>query len=155
MTRGPKASKRRKTSPLTTSIAAAEPLPADAYERRCAKIRDAWKQPQKNPSSLALLIRSDYPIKDIAALMRNLYRPRRRGKPGGAHWRWTLPLQLAAWLVGRLPRAERTDKAIADVIRILNGWAFRRGKRPLDSRPGSRDHERVKTLLRGSRRQRL
>jgi hypothetical protein len=126
-----------------------------ALRERERRLTEGWKNQPKNQSSLAWLIQSDYPIRDVATLLRGLYRPRRRGKPGGACWRWTRPHYLVAWLVENQPRAERTDKLITAKIRTINGWWIMRGKMPLDPEPGSRDHERVKALLHGSKRRRL
>jgi hypothetical protein len=48
-----------------------------------------------------------------------------------------------------------TEELITHWIKVINGWAFMRGRKRLDPRPGSRDHLRVVTLLRGSKRRRL
>ena len=118
------------------------------YEKR---LTEAWKASHQQ-SSLAILIQSDIPIKDIAAALRGECKSRRRGKPGGQHQRWQRPHYLVAWLA---ERSYRTDASITHWINVINGWAFMRGKPPLDPEVGSGDHERIKMLLRGSKRRRL
>jgi hypothetical protein len=147
------------------------------YEKR---IGEAWKQPPPQQSALAFLIKSDAPIKDVAAALLHQYEPRRPGKPGGPHLRWQRPHYLVAWLVERYQDDSlrlsddgmamaamtdiclspagiewSTDELITHWINVINGWAFMRGRPPLDAGPGSRDHERVRTLLRGSKCRRL
>jgi hypothetical protein len=136
---------------------------ARAYiERAFARLRhekeltEAWKNPPRLKSSLAVLIQDpDCPPKEIAVLLRRLCGPRRVGKPGGWHLRWRRPHYLAARLIESRPPSERTDNLITDAIRTINGWAFMRGRQPLDAAVGSRDFERVRTLLRGSKARRL
>jgi hypothetical protein len=125
------------------------------YEKR---LTEAWKKGPRQQSSLAVLIQSDTPIKDVAAALLHQYGPRRPGKPGGWHLRWQRPHYLVAYMVERTsPRRALhmvTDQFISRWIEAINGWAFMRDKTKLDPEPGSRDHERVKKLLRGSKRQR-
>jgi hypothetical protein len=125
------------------------------YEKR---LTEAWKKPYL-PSSLAILIHSDVPIKDVAETLRRQCEPQRQGKPGGRHQRWRLPHYIVAYLVERSERSPCTersrDESITHWINVINRWAFMRGKRPLDPEVGSGDHERVKVLLRGSKHRRL
>jgi hypothetical protein len=135
------------------------------YEKRLTEV---WKKPPRQQSALAFQVQSDVPIKDIAGALRYQCEPRRPGKPGGRHLRWQRQHYLVAWLVERGPTLPPevcceaaiashtgTDELISHWINVINGWAFVRGKRPLDPRVGSGDHERVKMLLRGSKQRRL
>jgi hypothetical protein len=132
---------------------------AAARRERDKRLAEAWKKLPRQESDLAILIRSDVPIKDVAVALRRQFEPQRQGKPGGRHQRWRLPHYIVAYWVERserAPCAERsTDESITHWINVINGWAFMRGKPPLDPVVGERDHERVKTLLRGSKRRRL
>jgi hypothetical protein len=150
---------------------------AAARRERDRRLDEAWKKPPRQQSALAFLIQSDVPIKDVAVALRRECESRRAGKPGGLRWR--LPHYLVAYLVERWRSRLRlsddgmamaamteiclppsgvewsTDELITYWIKYTNGWAFMRGKTPLDPEIGGRDHERVKTLLRGSKRRRL
>ena len=66
-----------------------------AWERACKETREAWRSPPQQ-SYLAILIRSDVPTKEIAALLHRLNAPLPEGKPGGAHTRWLRPHYLVA-----------------------------------------------------------
>jgi hypothetical protein len=129
-------------------------LAAAARRERDRRLYEAWKKPPRQQSALAFLIQSDVPIKDVAVALRREVEPRQRGKPGGRHLRWLRPHYLVAWLVEQSSNKYSTDALITWWINYING-AFMRGKPLLDLRTGSRDHERVKMLLRGSKRRRL
>jgi hypothetical protein len=77
-----------------------------------------------------------------------------RGKPGGAHWRWTKPHYLIAHFIEQ-SGAKRTDGCIRDWINTVNGWETMRDRQRLDPQPGSRDHGRIRELLRGPKSRRL
>jgi len=127
-----------------------------SWDERDQRLKEAWKTPPKPKSSLAMLIREpSVPIKRVADVLRAECAKRGRGKPGGAHLRWTQPLYLIAWFVESCPNNEPIDKRISKMIQDANGWAIMRDKRRLDHCAGSWDHERVKDLLRRSKRQRL
>ena len=130
-----------------------------ALREREKRLTESWKNhPPREMEALAWLMRSDHPIKDIAVLLRQMHRPRRRskpGKPGGRHLRWQRPHYLVAWLVESWPHAKRTDVEISSMISTVNSWHLMQGKRPLDPEPSKRDHDRVKTLLRESKDRRL
>jgi hypothetical protein len=121
------------------------------YEKR---LDEAWKTPPRQQSALAFLIRCNVPIVDVAAALRRECEPRRPGNPGGRYLRWQRPHYLVANLVEQSAWRSR-DESITNWINVINGWAFMRGKPPLDPAVGSDDHERVKMLLRGSKRRRL
>jgi hypothetical protein len=132
---------------------------AAARRERDKRLTEAWKKPPRQQSALAILIQSDVPIKDVAEALHRQFEPQRQGKPGGRHQRWRLPHYIVAYLVERSERSPCTersrDELITHWINVINGWAFMRGKPPLDPVVGERDHERVKTLRRGSKRRRL
>jgi hypothetical protein len=116
------------------------------YKKR---LTEAWKK--KPPQSgLAILIQQlDVPIKVVAEVLRREYPRRRVGRPAGR--RWESPHYVVAYMVKRTsPRQAPhmiTDEFISRWIEDINGWAFMRGKSPLDPEPGSREHERVPRLL--------
>jgi hypothetical protein len=122
------------------------------YEQR---LTNAWKKPYKARSSLAILIQDpDVPIERVAAVLCAECAKRGRGKPGGAHWRWTKPHYLIAWFIEQ-SGAEPTDAYISTWIDIANGWKMMHDRQRLDPQHGSRDVLRVRELLRGSKRRRL
>jgi hypothetical protein len=124
------------------------------YSERDQQLADAWKAPL-NQSSLAILIREpSVPIKHVADVLRAECARGGRGKPGGAHRRWTKPLYLIAYFIEQ-SGAERTDGCISAWIDKSNGWAMMQNQQRLDPQPWSRDHTRVRELLRGSKRRRL
>lgn len=129
---------------------------AAARRERDKRLAEAWEKSPRQQSALAILIRSDVPIKDVAEALHRQVEPQRQGKPGGRHQRWRLPHYIVAYLVERserLPCAERSrDELITRWINVINGM---RAEPLLDPVVGKRDHERVKTLLRGSKRLRL
>ena len=148
-----------------------------AWERACKETREAWRSPPQQ-SDLAILIRSDVPTKEIAALLHRLNAPLPEGKPGGAHTRWRRPHYPVAYLVEKAAAYERTaykawrlqqgegatdpapirhskDELISHWINVINGWHFMRDKPRLDPEVGSHDHERIKRLLREPRHLRL
>jgi hypothetical protein len=51
--------------------------------------------------------------------------------------------------------AKRTDGCIRDWINTVNGWETMHGRQRLDPQPGSRDHARIRELLRGPKSRRL
>jgi hypothetical protein len=125
------------------------------YSERDRRLAEAWKAPPKQESGLAILIRDpSAPIEHVADVLRAECAKRGRGKPGGAHWRWTKPHYLIAHFIEQ-SGAERTDGCISDWIDKVNGWAMMRNRKRLDPQPSSRDHTRVRELLRGSKRRRL
>jgi len=141
-------------------ISRQEPKETAAARREYEKwLTEAWKKKPRQPSCLAVLIQQpDVPIKDIAAVLRWQCAPQWAGKPFGPHLRWQRPHYLVAWLVELSSCAEQSkdkDESIRYWIKNVSRWAFMRGKTPLDPEPGGRDHERVKTLLRGPKRRRL
>ena len=82
-----------------------EPSTATATE----DLAEAWKVPLKQESNLAILIREpSVPIQRVADVLRAECAKRARGKPGGAHWRWTKPHYLIAYFIEQ-SGAERTD----------------------------------------------
>jgi hypothetical protein len=124
------------------------------YSERDRRLAEAWKAPPKRESSLAILIREpSVPIGRVADVLRAQFAKRGRGKPGGAHWRWTKPHYLIAWFIEQ-SGAERTDGCISAWIDRVNGWAMMHNRK-LDPQPSSRDHTRVRELLRGSKIRRL
>jgi len=125
------------------------------YSERDRRLAEAWKAPLKQESSLAILIREpSVPIKRVADVLRAECARRGRGKPGGAQWRWTKPHYLIAYFIEQ-SGAERTDGCISAWIDRVNGWAMMHNRQRLDPQPSSRDHTRVRELLRGSKRRRL
>ena len=117
----------------------------EIYSKRDRQLVEGWKAPVKQESGLAILIRDpSIPSKRVANVLRAECAKLPRGKPGGAHWRWTKPHYLIAYFIEQ-SGAERTDGCISVWIERINGWA----------QPGSRDHMRVRELLRGSKRRRL
>ena len=125
------------------------------YSERDRRLAEAWKAPRKQESSLAILIREpSVPIERVADVLRAQFAKRGRGKPGGAHWRWTKPHYLIAYFIEQ-SGAERTDGCISAWIDRVNGWAMMHNRQRLDPQPSSRDHTRVRELLRGSKRRRL
>ena len=125
------------------------------YSERDRRLAETWKAPRKQESSLAILIREpSVPIERVADVLRAECAKRGRGKPGGAQWRWTKPHYLIAYFIEE-SGAERTDGCISAGIDRINGWAMMRNRRRLDPQPSSRDHTRVRDLLRGSKRRRL
>jgi hypothetical protein len=120
------------------------------YKKR---LTEAWKK--KPPrSGLAILIKQfDVPIKFVAEVLRREYPRRQVGRPGGLHWE--SPHYVVAYLVNASPAKRRTDELITHLIKTINKGLAMRRKPPLDPEPDSRDHERVKRLLRRLKRQRL
>ena len=77
------------------------------YSERDRRLAEAWKAPLKQESSLAILIREpSVPIKRVADVLRAECARRGRGKPGGAQWRWTKPIEP------RLEKACLGDRAV-------------------------------------------
>jgi hypothetical protein len=125
------------------------------YSERNLGLAEAWKASPKLESSLAILIRDQsVPIKRIADVLRAECAKCGRGKPGGAHWRWTKLHYLIAHFIEQ-SGAKRTDGCIRDWIDTVNGWEGMRNRQRLDPQPGSRDHARVRELLRGPKSRRL
>jgi hypothetical protein len=125
------------------------------YSERDRRLAEAWKAPPKQESSLAILIREpSVPIERVADVLRAECAKRGRGKPGGAHWRWTKPHYLIAYFIEQ-SGAKRTDGCIRDWINTVNGWETMRDRQRLDPQPGSRDHARIRELLRGPKSRRL
>ena len=125
------------------------------YSERDRRLAEAWKAPPKQESSLAILIRDpSVPIERIADVLRAECAKCGRGKPGGAHWRWTKLHYLIAHLIEQ-SGAKRTDGCIRDWINTVNGWETMHGRQRLDPQPGSRDHARIRELLRGPKSRRL
>jgi hypothetical protein len=125
------------------------------YSERDGRLAEAWKAPLKEESSLAILIRApSVPIERVAGVLRAVRARRRPGKPGGAHQRWTKPHYLIAYFIEQ-SGAERTDGCISTWIDWVNGWKMMRDRQRLDPQPCSRDHTRVRELLRGSKRRRV
>ena len=94
------------------------------YSERDRRLAEAWKAPPKQESSLAILIREpSVPIERVADVLRAECAKRGRGKPGGAHWRWTKPHYLIAYFIEQ-SGAERTDGCISAWIDRVNGWAM-------------------------------
>ena len=125
------------------------------YSESDRRLAEAWKAPRKQESSLAILIREpSVPIERVADVLRAECAKRGRGKPGGVQWRWRTPHYLIAYFIEE-SGAERTDGCISAGIDRINGWAMMRNRRRLDPQPSSRDHTRVRDLLRGSKRRRL
>ena len=121
------------------------------YSERNRQLAEGWKGPPKQVSSLAMLIREpSVLIKRVAGVLRAECAKRGRGKPGGAHWRWTKPHYLIAYFIEQ-SGAERTDGCISAWIDTANGWAMMHNRHRLDPQPWSRDHMRVRELLRGSK----
>ena len=173
---------QRKTGP-TMSVAKAQRTKDAAYMDMVREASEAWKKrppgavtddpwtnaviaacsAKRNIELLAAYLETTEGLtreqsRDLVGVLRSLKawnKKRPRGKPGGVHLRWQRPHYLVAWLVERLPRSKRTDERVSHFIRMISGWAFRRGKPPLDPHPGGIDHERVKALLRGSKSRRL
>jgi hypothetical protein len=117
------------------------------YSERDRRLAEAWKAPPKQESSLAILIREpSVPIERVADVLRAECAKRGRGKPGGAHWRWTKPHYLIAHFIEQ-SGAKRTDGCIRDWINTVNGWETMRDRQRLDPQPGSRDHARIRELL--------
>ena len=78
------------------------------YSDRDRGLAEAWKVPLKQ-EPLAILIREpSVPIQRVADVLRAECAKRARGKPGGAHWRWTKPHYLIAYFIEQ-SGAERTD----------------------------------------------
>jgi len=81
------------------------------------------------------------------------------GKPGGRHLRWQQPHYVVAWLVERTSPcdARSEDELITHWMKFINTWAVMQmpGRKPLKTAMGSRDHERVKALLRRPKHRRL
>jgi hypothetical protein len=125
------------------------------YSERDRRLAEAWKAPLKEESSLAILIREpSVPIRRVADVLRAQCAKRRPGKPGGAQWRWTKPHYLIAYFIEQ-SGAERTDGCICEWIDRVNRWAMMHDRQRLDPQPSSRDHTRVRELLRGSKRRRI
>src|SRR6185436_5747137 len=94
------------------------------YSERDRRLAEAWKAPRKQESSLAMLIREpSVPIARVADVLRAQCAKRERGKPGGAHWRWTKPHYLIAWFIEQ-SGAKRIDGCISAWIDRVNGWAM-------------------------------
>jgi hypothetical protein len=118
-----------------------------ALRKRNQRLTESWKSPPRRSALAWLLIYNDCPIKDIAALLRpRKQKPGKGGNPGGLYRRLK-PHYLAALIVEKYPHAERTDGLISTVIRLINDDLCMYGKTPLDPRPGSDDHLRIRTLL--------
>jgi len=125
------------------------------YSERDRRLAETWKAPRKQESSLAILIREpSVPIERVADVLRAECAKRGRGKPGGAQWRWTKPHYLIAHFIEQ-SGAKRIDGCIRDWIDTVNGWEGMRNRQRLDPQPGSRDHARVRELLRGPKSRRL
>ena len=83
------------------------------YSDRDRGLAEAWKVPLKQESNLAILIgEPSVPIQRVADVLRAECAKRARGKPGGAHWRWTKPHYLIAYFIEQ-SGAERTDGSIS------------------------------------------
>jgi len=125
------------------------------YSESDRRLAEAWKAPRKQESSLAIIIREpSVPIERVADVLRAECAKRGRGKPGGAHWRWTKTHYLIAYFIEE-SGAERTDVCISAWIDRINDCAMMHNRQRLDPQPSSRDHTRVSELLRGSKRRRL
>ena len=125
------------------------------YSDSDRQLAEGWKGPLKQESSLAILIRDpSVSIKRVADVLRAECAKRARGKPGGAHWRWTKPHYLIAYFIEQ-SGAKRTDGCISAWIDWFNGWEMMHKRQRLDPQPGSSDHARVRELLRGPKRRRL
>ena len=113
-----------------------EPGDTAAARRECQKrLTEAWKKPYLQ-SSLAVLIQSDVPIKDVAETLRRQCEPQQRGKPGGQIQRWRRPHYLVAYLRSEQCAERSRDKSITHWLNRANGWALMRGKPPLDPSVG-------------------
>jgi len=125
------------------------------YSERDRRLAETWKAPRKQESSLAILIREpSVPIERVADVLRAECAKCGRGKPGGAHRRWENPHYLIAHFIEQRG-AKCTDGCIRDWIDKVNGWEGMRNRPRLDPQPGSRDHARVRELLRGPKSRRL
>ena len=110
------------------------------YSDRDRRLAESWKGPPEAGKHLAILIREpSVPVQRVADVLRAECAKRGRGKPGGAHWRWTKPHYLIAYFIEQ-SGAERTDGCISTWIDRTNGRATMHKRQRLDPQPGSRDH---------------